>query len=181
MARTDIATNAISEVDFGAVKGALRASDDTVLPRGVDESYEGVCTPVRLWAPRSDPSGILASRPVTLAPEGSDFALIHYGRVIDAVKKSAYRSLKKRMGQKVAPKPGTVYVDPNEAKRVQDAETKRLDRVFVKTGQADGVRVVFDLTSIVSGAGTKLAKFAIFVRPVGYIEDIAVDLQFSLA
>lgn len=181
LARTELATNAISEVDFGSVKGALRASDDTVLPRGVDESFAAVCTPVRLWAPRSDPDGILASRPVTLAPDGSDFALIHYGRVIDAVKKSAYLSLKKRMGQKVAPKPGTVLVDPAEAKRVQDAETKKLDQQFVKTGQADGVRVVFELTSVVSGSGTKLAKFKIFVRPVGYIEDIAVDLQFSLA
>jgi hypothetical protein len=181
LARTEYATNAISEVEFGAVKGALRDTNDQVLPLGVDESFEGVCTPVRLWAPRSDPDGILASRPVTLAPDGSDFAEIHYGRVIDAVRKSAYLSLKKRIGQKVAPKPGTVLVDPAEAKRIEDAETKKLDQEYVKTGQADGVRVIFDRASVVSGSGTKLAKFKIFVRPVGYIGDIEADLQFSLA
>lgn len=181
LARTEYATNAISEVEFGAVKGALRDTNDQVLPLGVDESFEGVCTPVRLWAPRSDPDGILASRPVTLAPDGSDFAEIHYGRVIDAIRKSAYLSLKKRMGQKVAPKPGTVLVDPAEAKRIEDAETKKLDQEYVKKGQADGVRVIFDRNSVVSGSGTKLAKFKIFVRPVGYIGDIEADLQFSLA
>lgn len=181
LARTQLATNAISEADFGTLKGALRASDTiTVLPAAADESYAPVCTPVRLWSLRSDPSGILSSRPVTLAPDGSDFSLIHYGRVIDAVKKSAYASLKKRMGQKVAPKPGTVYIDPNEAKRIGEAEGKKLADVYVKTGQASNVRVVVEENSVVSGAGTKTAYVSIYVRPVGYFEDIRVRLQFEL-
>lgn len=181
LARTPIATNAISEVDFGTLKGALRASDGyTVLPRAADETFAPVCTPVRLWALRSDPSGILASRPVTLAPDGSDFALVHYGRVIDAVKKSSYLSLKKRMGQKVAPKPGTIYIDPNEAKRIGEAESKKLFDTFVKTGQAAGTRVVIEENSVVSGAGTKTTYASIYVRPVGYFEDIRVTLQFEL-
>jgi hypothetical protein len=181
LARLPISTNAISEVDCGTFKGALRAANGLdVLPRAVDETFAPVCTPVRLWAFRSDPSGILSSRPVTLAPDGSDFALIHYGRVIDAVKKSAYRSLKRRMGQKVAPKAGTVLIDPNEAKRIGEAETKKLTTEFVDKGQINGVRVVVRLDSVVSGAGTKITYVDIFVRPVGYIEDIRVTLQFAL-
>jgi hypothetical protein len=181
LARLTIATNAISEVDCGTFKGALRAADGlTVLRRAADESFAPVCTPVRLWAFRSDPVGILSSRPVTLAPDGSDFSLIHYGRVIDAVKKSAYASLKRRMGQKVAPKPGTVLIDPNEAKRIGEAEAKKLNDEFVSKGQASSIRVVVDLNSVVSGAGTKLLLVAIYVRPVGYIEDIRVTLQFAL-
>lgn len=181
LARLPIATNAISEVDCGTFKGALRAANGLdVLDHAADESYAPVCTPVRLWAFRSDPSGILSSRPVTLAPDGSDFALIHYGRTIDAVNKSAYLSLKKRMGQRVAPKPGTVLIDPNEAKRISEAEAKKLNTEFTDKGQTDNIRVVIDLNSVVSGAGTKRVYVALYVRPVGYFEDIEVKLQFSL-
>jgi hypothetical protein len=85
------------------------------------------------------------------------------------------------MGQEVAPKPGTVYINPAEAVRIQDAETKRLSEVYVKKGNADAIRVVIALTSVVSGAGPKVVYVAIYVRPVGYVGDIEATLQFSLA
>lgn len=180
LARLPIATNAISVVDCGSFRGALRAANGyDVLDYAVDESFAPVCTPVRLWAFLSDPDGILSSRPVTLAPDGSDFSLIHYGRVIDAVKKSAYRSLKRRMGQKVAPKPGTALIEPNEAKRIGEAEAKKLNAQFTDTGQTDNVRVVIDPNSTVSGL-VKLVTVDLFIRPVGYIEDIRVNMQFAL-
>ena len=185
LARTRISTNAIyaaaqPPVGFGTLKMVLRDSSDAVLPRAVDETYAGVCTPVSLWAPLTDGSTVAMSRPVTLAEEGSDFGLVHYRRVLDAVRKSAYVSLKKRMGQGVAPKPGTVYIDPNEAKRVSSAESKTLQDVYVKNGDVDAVRVVILETSVVSGAGAKVTYAQIFVRPIGYFEDISATLQFEL-
>jgi hypothetical protein len=185
LARTRISTNAIyasaqPPVGFGTLKMVLRDSSGAVLPRAVDETFAGVCTPVSLWAPLTDDNTVAMSRPVTLAEDGSDFGLIHYRRVLDAVRKSAQKSLKKRMGQGVAPKPGTVFIDPNEASRISSAESKSLQDVYVKNGDVDGVRVVVLETSVVSGGGPKVTKAKIFVRPIGYIEDIEADLQFEL-
>jgi hypothetical protein len=185
LARTNVSTNAISggnpPAEFGSLRAVLRASDNTtVLPRATDESFAGVCTPVALWAPLTENGRVLMSRPVTLAEDGSDFALIHYRRTIDAVRKSAYLVLLPRKGQKVAPKPGTIYIDPNEAKRIGDATAKALNAVYKASGDVDNIRVVVLPTSVVSGAGPKVLLVQIFVRPVGYIEDISATLQFEL-
>lgn len=185
LARTSISTNAISggnpPAEFGTLKAVLRASDNTtVLSRAVDESFAPVCTPVALWAPLSENNTVKMSRPVTLAEDGSDFSLIHYRRVLDAVRKSSYRVLLPRKGQKVAPKPGTVYIDPNEATRIGDATAKALNSVYRDGGDVDNIRVVVLETSVVSGAGDKVLNVQIFVRPVGYIEDISATLQFEL-
>lgn len=185
LARTTISTNAIyasaqPPVGFGTLRAVLRDSGGVVLPRAVDETFAGVCTPVSLWAPQTDDGTVKMSRPVTLAEDGSDFALIHYRRVMDSVRKTAYRNLKKRMGQKVAPKPGTVLIEPNEAKRIGEAESKTLQDTYVKPGDVDGVRVVVLETSVVSGNGAKVTYAQIFVRPVGYVGDIFSTLQFEL-
>jgi hypothetical protein len=120
------------------------------------------------------------SRPVTLAEDGSDFSLIHYRRVMDSVRKVARRNLKRRMGAKVQPKKGTVFIDPNEAKGIAAAESKSLENVYVKNGNVDGVRVIILETSVVSGNGPKVVYAQVFVRPVGYAEDISATLQFEL-
>jgi hypothetical protein len=151
-----------------------------VLPRAVDETFAAVCTPVSLWAPQTDDGTVKMSRPVTLAEDGSDFSLIHYRRVMDSVRKVARRNLKRRMGAKVQPKKGTVFIDPNEAKGIAAAESKSLENVYVKNGNVDGVRVIILETSVVSGNGPKVVYAQVFVRPVGYAEDISATLQFEL-
>jgi hypothetical protein len=185
LAHTRISTNAIyasaqPPVGFGTLKMVLRDTSGAVLPRAVDETFAGVCTPVSLWAPLTDGNTVAMSRPVTLAEDGSDFGQIHYRRILDAIRKSAKISLKKRMGQGVAPKPGTVLIDPNEASRISSAESKTLQAAYVETGEVDGVRAVVLETSIVSGSGSKVTYAQIFVRPKGYIEDISATLQFEL-
>lgn len=180
LARTKLATNPINTADFGTLRGALRAANGTdVLPRAVDESFAGVCTPVGLWAPMTRPSGIQPSLAVTIAPEDSDYETIQNGRVVDAVRKSAYKLLDARLGQNVAAKPGTVIIDPNEKKRIEEAITKALRDVYAGKHCSD-VYIVIDPSSVVSGVGTKLVKAAIFVVPFGTINAIEATISLAL-
>jgi len=186
LARTNISTNAIfasagPAAGFGTLGLILRAADNTtVLPRAVDETFAGVCTPVALWAPMTVGLVVHASTPVTLAEDGSDFGLVHYRRIIDAVRKYAYTRLLVRKGQLVEPKAGSTLIDPNVAKTIGAAVTVELNEQFRKPGQVSNARCVIRESSIVSGSGTKILYADIFVRPLGYIEDIAATLQFEL-
>jgi hypothetical protein len=180
LARTKLATNPINTADFGTIRGAIRAANGTdVLPRAVDESFAGVCTPVRLWAPMTRPSGIQPSLAVTLAPDESDYETIQNGRVVDAVRKSAHKLLDARLGQNVAAKPGTVIIDPNEKKRIDASITKSLRDVYAGKHCSDAY-IVIDPTSVVSGVGTKLVKAAIYVVPLGTINAIEATISLAL-
>lgn len=182
LAREAYAEHPIYEATVGTFSGALReANGTTVLPRACDEDSEPIYTPARLWVPMTKDSKIVSSIGVTLAEDGSDFAQIQYGRIIDAVKRFEQIELKKRLGQQVAPKPGTVVIDPNEAKRIEKAEEKKLIDAFGGSkGQILRARVVVDPTSVVSGAGSKIVFVDVFVTPPGYIEIIVGRLQFAL-
>lgn len=180
LARTKYATNPIYTADFGTVRGAIRSANGTdVLPRAVDESFAGVCTPVRLWAPMTRPSGIQPSLAVTISPDDSDYETIQNGRVVDAVRKSAFKLLDARLGQNVAAKPGTVVIEPNEKKRIEEAITKSLRDVYAGKHCTD-VYIVIDPSSVVSGVGTKLVRAALFVVPVGTINAIEATISLAL-
>jgi hypothetical protein len=181
LARTKLSANPISTADFGTLRGALRAANNTdVLPRAVDEAYAGVCTLVRLFAPMTRPSGIQPSLAVTISPEDSDYETIQNGRVVDAVRKSAYKLLDARLGQNVAAKPGTVVIDPNEKKRIDDGITKDLRGVYAGKDCAD-VYIVLDPSSVVSGVGEKKVKARLYVVPIGTINAIEAEMSLALA
>jgi hypothetical protein len=182
LARNAYAEHPIYEATVGTFSGALRAANGTtVLPRACDEDSEPIFTPARLWVPMTKDSKIVSSIGVTLAEDGSDFAQIQYGRIIDAVKRFEQIELKKRLGQQVAPKPGTVVIDPNEKKRIEKAEEKKLIDAFGGSkGQILRARVVIDPASVVSGAGSKIVYVDVYVTPPGYIEIIVGRLQFAL-
>lgn len=182
LARVGYSVNPINFDGYGTLKGAIRASNGEVLARAVDESFAEVCTPVRLWAPMTRPSGIQPSVAVTIAPDDSDYNRIENGRVVDAVRKAAHILLDRRLGQGVSPKPGTVYIDPKEAERIDGGVTKELKDVFVGDNRVHAERVytVTDLLSVVSGPSPHVVKMSIFVVPKGSIDAIEATISLAL-
>jgi hypothetical protein len=100
--------------------------------------------------------------------------------VVDAVRKSAYKLLDARLGQNVAAKPGTVVIDPNEKKRIDDGITKDLRGVYAGKDCAD-VYIVLDPSSVVSGVGEKKVKARLYVVPIGTINAIEAEMSLALA
>jgi hypothetical protein len=183
MSRMPYATHPIYRPAVGTFSGALRAPNGTdVLPRACDEKSEPIYTPAGLWAPMMrGATAIVSSKGVSLAEDGSDFAQIQYGRIIDAVKRLEQAEMEDRLGQGVVPKPGTVYIDPNEKKRIEEARKKRILDVFGgEKGQIVNARVVIDPASVVSGSGDKVLYEDVYVTPPGYIEIVVGRLQFAL-
>ena len=183
LARTGYSTNPINFDGFGTLKGAIRSSTGEVLARAVDEAFAEVCTPARLWAPMTRPNGIQPSVGTTIAPDDSDYNRIENGRVVDAVRKVAHILLDRRLGQKVSPKPGTIYIDPAEAKRIDEGITKDLSDAFVGSNRryAERVYTVTDLFSVVSGPNSHVVKMTIYVVPNGSIDAIEATISLALA
>ncbi len=179
-ARVSPSVNPVHRAGFGSATGQIRDANDNVLPRAVDEGFAAVLTARRCWAPMTRPEfpgEILSSQGALLAPEDSDYTVIHHGRVADLACRIARIEAAKRLGSKVLPGPGG-RIDPNERKRIEAQVNKILLARVVAKGEAVASRVALDPNMVVVGQPPIQGEMFVYVQPFGSID--AFKVRFAL-
>lgn len=153
-----------------------------ILPRAVDDGHTELFTPLRAVAPRTkyqvSESIVFVGQGGMLAPEGSDFYIAPYARIIDEACTLAFRPLEVRLGRKVLEAPDHT-IDPNERKRIEAGIEQELKGPLVDTGIANGVTVLLDPDALLNTPPPVTVGVTIQVDVGGYIDAWTVDVSLQ--
>ncbi len=170
---------------FGSfTRGYVRDPDNpkNVLPRAVDDNHTELFTPLRGVAPRTKhqvSEGIVyPGQGAMFAPDGSDFYIAPYARIIDEACNEAFRPLEVRLGRKVL-EAADHTIDPNERKRIESGITQELEGPIVKTGMARSVTVLLDPEALLNTLPPVVVGATIQVDVGGYIDEWDVDISLQ--
>lgn len=152
-----------------------------ILARAVDDGHTELFTPLRGVAPRTknqvSESIVFVGQGAMLAPEGSDFYIAPYARIIDEACNLAFRPLEVRLGRKVlAAADGTI--DANERKRIEAGIEQDLNSL-VTGGIAQSITVTIDPDARVDTAPPVTVPVTISVAVGGYIDAWTVDISLA--
>lgn len=171
-------------VGYGSFTGYVRdpLNPSSVLPRAVDDDYSELFTPLRAVAPQTKrqvaETQIYVGQGATLAPDGSDFYVAPYARIIDKACNTAFRPLEKRLGRKVKEAPDHT-MDPNERKRIEAGITEELSGPMVKSGICRSVRVLLDASALLNTPPPVVVGATISVNVDGYIDEWTVGISLE--
>jgi hypothetical protein len=170
---------------FGSfTRGYVRDPDSPadILPRAVDDGHTELFTPLRAVAPRTkfqvSESVVFVGQGGMLAPDGSDFYIAPYARIIDEACNLAFRPLETRLGRKVL-EAADHTIDPDERKRIEAGITQELDGPLVKTGIAQAVTVLLDPDALLNTPPPVTVGATIQVDVGGYIDAWTVDISLQ--
>lgn len=177
--------NPTDETAYGSfARGYVRDPNDPqmILSRAVDDGHTELFTPLRAVAPRTKnqviESTIYPGQGAMLAPEGSDFYIAPFARIIDEACNVAFRPLEIRLGRKVLEAPnGTI--DTNERKRIEAGITQDIEGPLVKTGIAQAVTVLLDPDALINTPSPVVVGATIKVNVGGYIDEWNVNISLS--
>lgn len=152
-----------------------------ILARAVDDGHTELFTPLRAVAPRTknqvSESIVFPGQGAMLAPEGSDFYIAPYARIIDEACNLAFRPLEVRLGRKVLAA-GDGTMDANERKRIEAGIEQDLNSL-VTSGIAQSITVTIDPDARVDTAPPVTVPVTISVAVGGYIDAWTVDISLA--
>ena len=113
-----------------------------------------------------------------MAPPGSDYQYIQYGRVMDKICRTTYGFFILRLSQNVRLNAGTGYILETDAQQIEQGATARLKSTVLSDGNVSAIACTVSRTDNLSIPG---APFHATVRavPLGYLKQIDINLFFS--
>ena len=120
--------------------------------------------------------GVFCTNPNLMAPPGSDYSLIQYGRVMDKVCTNSRAYFILSLNDSVRLTPSTGYILEKDAQGLERGNDARLSATVLADGNASACTTTVSRTDNISA--TKTVHVSVAVVPVGYMKTIDVTLSF---
>lgn len=158
------------QVSLGPLPGVLSVSADQRLDATLDTA--------RFIAPISfrGLQGFYVANPNLMAPTGSDYQLIQYGRVMDKVCRTARAYFLRALSSSVRLNPATGYILEKDALSLEQGCDAALRATVIASGDVSSVQTQVSRTDNISA--TKTIHVTVRVLPLGYLKHIDVTLSF---
>jgi hypothetical protein len=111
-----------------------------------------------------------------MAPAGSDYSLMQYGRVMDKICRVARAYFLRALSSSVRLNPATGYILEKDAQGLEQGCDAALRATVIADGDVSTVSTVVSRTDNISA--TKTIHVAVRALPLGYIKQIDVTLSF---
>lgn len=123
--------------------------------------------------------GVYVALPMLFAPTGSDFDRLQFGAVIDIACATAKFTLEGKLSTDVLLKPGTSTIDEGAALQIEKAVNRALANALTVKGRVTSATYTCSRDDDLSAA-TPVLTGTVNVQPLGYLENIATTVQFSV-
>lgn len=157
--------------------------DPTVLPLDSDVYHDERVTPgldaARFMTLRTyiGKPGVFVKNGNLMAPNGSDFTLVQYRRVMDLACRTTYNFFLNQLNNNVRLDKTTGFILEKDASTIEKDATLELKTVLVDAAHASNAFCVLSRSDNLSS--TKTLHTTVRVEPLGYLKDIEVDMAFE--
>jgi hypothetical protein len=157
--------------------------DPTLLPIDTDVYHDERVTPgldaARFMTLRTyiGKGGVFVKNGNLMAPNGSDFTLVQYRRVMDLACRTTYAFFLDQLSNNVRLDKVTGYILEKDAATLQKDGSLQLKTVLVDAAHASNAYCVIARNDNLSS--TKTLHTTVRVQPLGYLKDIEVDMALA--
>lgn len=168
-----VSTNAhtdAGEVALGPLPGVLSVTDDQRISPTLDTARFISAITFRGL------QGYYIANPNLMAPNGSDYSLMQYGRVMDKICRTVRTYFLHALSSSVRLNPATGYILEKDAQSLEQGCDAALRAVVIADGDVSSVATQVSRTDNISA--TKTINVTVRAVPLGYLKQINVTLSF---